>query len=154
MDTFLAGKKREKEIVVESQSDYAEWVDEVYTEIKVFVRRVNGLDLKESDDRHKLFSLTSKFAVRFRELRERSEASDAATDALIKLEELVERMDNASAPAAVTVATLSNDPFKKARMEKKREKREKKQIKRVHQEREEIAGKIQEVTAALEGEDS
>jgi len=79
VDTFLAGKKREKEIEVENQSEYEEWVSELYSEIEVFVNRVNDLELEESEDRHKLFSLIGRFSDRFYELRERSEASDAPT---------------------------------------------------------------------------
>ena len=154
VDTFLAGKKREKEIEVENQSEYEEWVSELYSEIEVFVNRVNDLDLEESEDRHKLFSLIGRFSDRFYELRERSEASDAPTEALIKLEELIERMNNASAPAAATVAYLGDDPFKKARRERKREEREKKQIKRVRKERDEIADYIQRVMDSFERDTS
>ena len=114
-DKLLAGSKRKEEIEVENQSDYDLWVSEVYSEIEVFVKRVNNLDLEDAEDREKLFSITSRFADRLSDLRERSEASAAPAGALIKLEELIERMNSASAPAVVSIAYLGDDPLKKAR---------------------------------------
>lgn len=145
VDTLLAGPKREREIKVEAQSEYEQWVSELYSELQVFVKRVNDLDLEEASDRDKLFSLIEQFAARFEDLRNRREAASAPADALITLEELIERMDNTATPIAATVAYLGDDPFEKARREKKEEEREKKEIERVRNERDEIAEYIRRV---------
>lgn len=67
--------KKEKEIEVENQSEYEQWVSELYSEIEVFVKRVNALDLGESGDREKFYEFIKRFSDRLGDLRERSEAS-------------------------------------------------------------------------------
>ena len=150
VDTFLAGKKREKEIEVENQSDYDKWLSELYSEIEVFVKRVNNLDLEESEERGKFYDFIGKFSTRLQDLRERSESSGAPATALIEMDELVETLEDTSAPISVAVASLDNDPFKKARRERRRKKREQNKIERARERRDEIANQIQEVTSALE----
>jgi len=148
--TFLAGKKRKEEIEAENQSEYDQWVSSIYSEIRVFVKRVNGLDLEEASDRDELYELINQFADRFSDLRERSESAGAPVDALIKMDEMIDRMKDSSSPIAVGMASWSRDPMKKARHEKRREKDRAKRVKRVRDERNEIAEKIEDFTAELE----
>ena len=150
VDTFLAGKKREKEIEVESQSDYDEWLSELYSEIEVFVKRVNSLDLEETEQRTKLYEFIDKFSERLQDLREQSESSGAPATALIELDKLVEILEDTSAPIPVATVTLHDDPFKKAKQKQRREEREKEDIERARGERDTIANQIQDLTLALE----
>jgi len=154
VDTVLAGKKREKEIKVENQSDYDKWLSEFYSEIEVFVKRVNNLDLEESEERDKFYDFIGKFSTRLQNLRERSESSGAPTAALIEMDALVETLEDTSAPISVAVASLDNDPFKEPRRERRRKEREQNKIKRVRDRLDEIANQIQDITSALESEDS
>lgn len=150
VDTFLAGTKREREIEVENQSDYDKWLSELYSEIEVFVKRVNNLDLEESEERGKFYDFIGKFSTRLQDLRERSESSGAPATALIEMDELVEMLEDTSAPISVAVASLDNDPFKEARRERRRKEREQNKIERARDRRDEIANQIQQVTSALE----
>jgi hypothetical protein len=92
------------------------------------VKRINSLDLEESEDRSKMYDFIEKFSNRVQNLRERSEASSAPTEALIELDSLVEALEDTSAPIAVATVTLSKDPAKKARQRKWREEREQNRI--------------------------
>ena len=151
---ILAGSKRKKEIKVENQSDYDQWLSELYSEIEVFVKRVNALKLDESEQRDKFYEFVSRFSDRLKDLRERSEASGAPADALIRLEELIEVMNESSSKVHVSVAYIGDDPFEKARREKKREEREQEKIERMREKRDEIADQIEEVTEVFEEDDS
>ena len=149
---ILTGSIRKKEIEVENQSKYDQWVSELYSEIEVFVKRVNNLDLSEVGDRDKFYEFASRLSDRLQDLRERSESSGAPADALIKLEELIEQINDSSSKIHVSVAYIGNDPFERARREKKRKKREQENIERARGKRDEIAESIQRLTAALEGD--
>ena len=149
-DRILAGSTRKKEIEVENQSEYDEWVSELRSEIEVFVKRVNALDLEEAGDRDKFYEFVKRFSDRLRDLRERSEASGASAEALIRLEELIEELNESSSTVHVSVAYIGDDPFEKARREQKRKKREQEKIESLREKRDEIAGKIQELTSAFD----
>ena len=148
---ILAGSKRKKEIEVENQSDYDQWVSELYSEIEVFVKRVNTLNLEEASDREKFYEFVKRFSDRLQDLRERSEASGAPAEALIELEKLVEVMnESSSSKVHVSVAYIGDDPFKKAKREKKREERKQERIEQLREKRDKIAGQIQELTSAFD----
>lgn len=149
-DRILAGSNRRKEIEVENRSEYEEWVSEVYSEIEVFVKRVNALDLEDAEDRGKFYDFAGRLSDRLSDLRERSESSGAPAEALIQLEELIEQINESSSKVAVSVAYIGDDPFEKARRERKREKREKEKIERARKKRDEIAGKIRLFSEALD----
>lgn len=153
-DRILAGSNRKKEIEIENQSEYDQWVSEVYSEIEVFVKRVNALDLEESEDRSKFYDFAGRLSDRLRELRERSESSGAPAEALIQLEELIEQINESSSEIAVSVAYIGDDPFEKARREKKRKESERERTERAREKRDEIAGKIREFNDALEGNEA
>jgi hypothetical protein len=147
---ILADSKRRKEIEVENQSDYDQWVSELYSEIKVFVKRVNALDLEESSDRSKFYEFAGRLSDRLQDLRERSESSGAPAEALIRLEELIEQINNTSSQVHVSVAYIGDDPFERARREKKKKRREQEKIERAREKRDEIGDNIQQLTAAFE----
>lgn len=151
-DRILVGSSRRKEIKVENQSEYDQWVSELYSEIEVFVKRVNALDLEESEDRSKFYAFAGRFSNRLQELRERSETAEAPAETLIQLEELIEQINESSSKVAVSVAYLGDDPFEKARREMKRKKREQERAVRAREKRDEIAGKIGEFNDAFEGD--
>lgn len=151
---ILAGSKRRKEIEVENRSDYDQWASELYSEIEVFVKRVNALDLEESGDRSKFYELAGRLSDCLQDLRERSESSGTPAEALIQLEKLIEQINNTSSQVHVSVAYIGDDPFEKARREKKRKKREQEKIERAREKRDEIADKIQQLTAAFEEDGS
>lgn len=150
VDTVLAGTKRQQEIEVENQSEYDQWRSELYSEIEVFVKRVNSLDLEESEDRSQMYEFIEKFSNRVQDLRERSEASSAPTEALIELDSLIEELNDTSAPIAVATVSLSRDPIKKARNRRRREEREQNRIEHAREHRDEVADKIQEVNSAFD----
>lgn len=150
---ILAGSKRKKEIEVENQSDYGRWLSELYSEIEVFVKRVNALDLEETEQRDKFYDFVGRLSDRLEDLRERSAASGAPAEALIQLEELIEELTESSSKVHVSVAYIGDDPFEKAKRNKKREELEQEKIEQLREKRDEIADQIQEVTSALdEGE--
>lgn len=150
-DRILAGSKRKKEIEVENRSEYDEWVSELYSEIEVFVKRVNALDFEEAGDRDKFYEFVERFSDRLRDLRERNEASGASAEALIQLEKLVEVMnESSSSKIHVSVAYLGDDPFEKRKRERKREERRQEKIEALREKRDEIAGQIQELTSAFD----
>lgn len=149
-DRILTGSKRKKELEVENQSEYDQWVSELYSEIEVFVKRVNNLDLSEAEGRDQFYNFAESLCDRLRELRERSESSDAPAEALIQLEELIEKINETSSKIHVSVAYIGNDPFEKARREKKKKEREREKTERAREKRDAIADKIQELTAAFE----
>lgn len=134
---------------MENQSDYDRWLSELYSEIEVFVKRVNALDVEEAEQRDKFYKFVGRLSDRLEDLRERSEASGAPAEALIRLEELIEDLTESSSKAHVSVAYTGDDPFEKARREKKREEREQEKIERLREKRDEIADQIQKVTSAL-----
>lgn len=135
---------------MENQSDYSQWLSELYSEIEVFVKRVNALDLEETEQRDKFYEFVGRLSDRLEDLRERSEASGAPAEALIRLEELIEVLTESSSKVHVSVAYIGEDPLEKARREKKREEREQEKIEQLREKRDEIADQIQEVTSALE----
>ena len=147
---ILAGSKRKKEIEVENQSDYSQWMSELYSEIEVFVKRVNALDLEEAEHRDKFYEFIGRLSDRLEDLRERREASGAPAEALIRLEELIEELTESSSRVHVSVAYIGDDPFEKAKREKKREEREQEKIEQLREKRDDIADQIQKVTSALE----
>jgi len=149
-DRILTGSKRKKEIEVENQSEYDKWVSELYSEIEVFVKRVNALDFEEAGDRDKFYDFVGRFSDRLQDLRERSEASGASAEALILLEELVEVMNESSSTVHVSVAYIGDDPFEKRKRERKREERKQEKIEALRGKRDEIAGQIQELTSAFD----
>jgi hypothetical protein len=149
-DRILAGGKRKKEIEVENQSEYEEWVSELRSEIEVFVKRVNSLDLEEAGDRDKFYDFVKRFSDRLGDLRERSEASGASAEALIRLEELIEELNESSSKVHVSVAYIGDDPFEKARREKKSKEREQEKIEQLREKRDRIAGQIQELTSSFD----
>lgn len=151
---ILAGSKRKQEIEVENQSDYDRWLSELYSEIEVFVKRVNTLDLEEAEQRDKFSEFVGRLSERLEDLRERSEASGAPAEALIRLEELIEELTESSSKVHVSVSYIGDDPFERAKREKKREEREQEKIEQLREKRDEIANKIQEVTSALEEDES
>lgn len=150
VNRILAGSKRKKEIKVENHSDYSQWLSELYSEIEVFVKRVNALDLEETEQRDKFYEFVGRLSNRLEDLRERSEASGAPAETLIRLEELIEELNESSSKVHVSVAYIGDDPFEKARREKKREERKQEKIEQLREKRDEIADQIQEVTSALE----
>lgn len=149
-DRILAGGKREEELNVEKQSEYDQWVSELHSEVEVFVKRVNGLDLSNSESRSQFYDFTERFSDRLVDLRERSESSGAPAEALIRMDELIEEINETSSQIAVAVAYIGDDPVEKARREKRREEREQKRAKRSREQRDSIAGKIEELMQALE----
>lgn len=146
---ILSGSKRQKEIEVENQSDYDRWLSELYSEIEVFVKRVNALDLEEAEQRDKFYEFVGRFSDRLRDLRERREASGAPAEALIRLEELIEELTESSSKVHVSVAYIGDDPFEKAKRETKRKEREQEKIVQLREKRDEIAEQIQKVNSAL-----
>ena len=154
VDRILAGSKKRKELEVENQSEYDQWVSEVDSEIEVFVKRVNRLDLGTADGRSKFYGFIGRFSTRLRELRERSESSGASAEALIQLEELIEEMNSSASDVSVSVAYLGDDPVEKARRERKRKKRRQEKAEKAREKRDEIANHIHDVTSALENKDS
>jgi chromosome segregation ATPase len=153
MNRILAGSTRKKEIEVENQSDYDRWLSELYSEIEVFVKRVNALNLEETEQRAKFYEFVGRFSERLEDLRERSEASGAPAEALIQLEELIEELTESSSEVHVSVAYIGDDPFEKARQEKKREERKQEKIEQLREKRDEIADKIQGVMSAVKEND-
>ena len=150
VNRILAGSKRRKEIELENQSDYDQWVSELYSEIEVFVKRINALDLEGASDRSKFYEFAGRLSDRLQNLRERSESSGAPAEALIQLEELIEEINNTSSRVHVSVSYIGDDPFEKARREKKRKKREQEKIEQAREKRDKIADKIQQLSAAFE----
>jgi hypothetical protein len=144
-ERILAGSTRKQEIDVEKQSEYEQWRSELDSKIKVFVKRVDGLDLEESEDRAQLYDLIDTLSSRVQTLTERSETSSAPTEVLIELDKLVELLEDTSAPIRVGTVSLRNDPFKQARQKKQREEREQERIEKAHEQLDEIADQIQEV---------
>ncbi|AAV44717.1 unknown (plasmid) [Haloarcula marismortui ATCC 43049] len=153
-DRILTGSKRKKELEVENQSEYDQWVSELYSEIEVFVKRVNNLNLSEAEGRDQFYNFAGRLSDRLLELRERSESSAAPAEALIQLEELIEKINESSSKIHVSVAYIGEDPFEKARREKKREEREREKSKKAREKRDAIADKIQQLTAAFEEDTS
>lgn len=149
-DRILTGSKRKKELEVENQSEYNQWISELHSEIEVFVRRVNHLDLAEAEARGQFYKFVGRVSDRLLELRERSESSAAPAEALIQLEELIEETNQTSSQVHVSVAYIGDDPFEKAKREKKRNDREREKTERAREKRDAIADKIQELTATFE----
>lgn len=139
---------------MENQSDYSQWLSELYSEIEVFVKRVNDLNLEEAEQQEEFYEFVARLSDRLEDLRERSEASGAPAEALIRLEELIEELTESSSKIHVSTAYIGEDPFEKAKREKKREEREKEKIEQLREKRDEIADKIQEVTSALKKSES
>jgi len=153
-DRILTGSKRKKELEVENQSGYDQWVSELYSEIEVFVKRVNNLNLSEAEGRDQFYNFAGKLSDRLLELRERSESSAAPAEALIQLEELIEKINESSSEVHVSVAYIGENSFEKARREKKRKEREREKTKKAREKRDAIADKIQQLTAAFEEDNS
>jgi len=149
-DRILTGGKRKKELEVENQSEYAQWVSELYSEIEVFVKRVNALDLSEVEGREQFYEFGERFSERLQELRNRSQSSAVPTEVLIQLEELIEQIDETSPGAAASVVYMGDDPLKKAKMEQERKERREERTEEVRKERDMIANEIQELTAAFD----
>lgn len=151
-DRILAGSKRKKEIEVENQTEYDKWVSELYSEIEVFVKRVNALDMEESGDRSKFYEFVKRFSDRLQDLRERSEASGASAEALIQLEKLVEVMnESSSSKIHISVDYIGgDDPFEKRNRERKKEERRQEKIEALREKRDEIASQIQELTSVFD----
>lgn len=149
-DRILTGSKRKKELEVENQSEYDQWVSELYSEIEVFVKRVNNLDLSEAEGRDRFYNFAERLSDRLLEVRERSESSAAPAEALIQLEELIEKTNKTSSQVHVSVSYIGNDPFEKAKREKKRKEREREKTEKARMKRDAIADKIQELNAAFE----
>lgn len=147
---ILTEGNRKKELEVEKQSEYAQWVSEIYSEIEVFVKRVNNLGLSNSEDRDQFYDFAERLSDRLSELRDRSESSTAPAEVLIQLEELIEKVDENSSQAVVSVAYLGNDPVKKARHEKKMKKRERERAEKAREQRDLIADEIQELNDVFE----
>ncbi|AWB28360.1 hypothetical protein [Halococcoides cellulosivorans] len=150
-DRILTGSKRKKILEVENQSEYDQWVSELFSEIGVFVKRVNDLDLSQAEDRAQFDNFAEKFSDRLLELRKRSESSSAPTETLIQLEELVEKIDETSSQMAFTSVYCGDDPFEKARLEKKRKEREGENTERAREKRDALADEIQELITTFEG---
>jgi len=154
VNQILAGSKRRRELAVESQSEYEQWISEIDSEIEVFVKRVNGLDLSESEDRDQFYDITEGLSDDLQELRERSESAAAPAELLIQLEELIEKTSETPTHIGATVAHLGNNPAEKARREiqeqKKHEKKEEKRTDEAREKRDAIAEEIQALTAAFE----
>jgi len=153
-DRILTGSKRKKELEVENQSGYDQWVSELYSEIEVFVKRVNNLNLSEAEGRDQFYNFAGKLSDRLLELRERSESSAAPAEALIQLEELIEKINESSSEVHVSVAYIGENSFEKARREKKRKEREREKTEKAREKRDTIADKIQQLTAAFEEDTS
>jgi len=153
-DRVLADSNRKREIEIENRSEYDQWVSELYSEMEVFVKRVNGLDLSEAGGRDQFYNFAGRLSDRLLELRERSESSAAPAEALIQLEELIEKINESSSQIHVSVAYIGEDPFEKARREKKRKEREREKTEKAREKRDAIADKIQQLTAAFEGDTS
>lgn len=151
-DAVLSGSKRQQEIEVEERSEYQNWRNELGSEIQVFVKRTNRLDINDSDDQYKFYDLTDKFAERIDDLRERSEASKAPTEALIELEELVEFLEDPSAPLAAAVVTFDPSPYEKIRKQKEAERRNQERVEKVQSDLDQVAEKIQAVNQGFETE--
>jgi hypothetical protein len=151
---ILTGSNGKNELEVENRSEYDQWVSELYSEIEVFVKRVNGLDLSEAKGRDKFYNFAGRLSDRLLELRERSESSAAPAEALIQVEELIEKINESSSQIHVSVAYIGEDPFEKARREKKRKKREREKTEKAREKRDAIANKIQQLTVAFEADDS
>lgn len=144
-NALLSDRKREQELGVEIQSEYENWRREVYTELEIFVKRVNDLNLEESEERTMFYDLTDKFSPRFEDLRTRSEASNTPVDALIEIEKLVELLEDISPPLVVTTSTLNPTPVEKKRQEKRRKERHQRHIEKVETEMDKIAEQIKTV---------
>jgi len=149
-DRILTRSKRKKELEVENQSEYDQWISELHSEIEVFVKRVNNLDLSETEGRDQFYNFAGRLSDRLLELRERSESSAAPAEALIQLEELIEKINETSSQIHVSVSYIGDDPIEKAKREKKRKEREREKTERAREKRDAIADKIQELTAAFE----
>ena len=151
---ILTGSNGKNELEVENRSEYDQWVSELYSEIEVFVKRVNGLDLSEAKGRDQFYNFAGRLSDRLLELRERSESSAAPAEALIQVEELIEKINESSSKIHVSVAYIGEDPFEKARREMKRKKREREKTEKAREKRDAIADKIQQLTAAFEADNS
>jgi DNA repair exonuclease SbcCD ATPase subunit len=149
-DRILTGSKRKEELEVENQSAYDQWLSELHSEIEVFVKRVNNLNLSEAEGRDQFYNFAGRLSDRLLELRERSESSAAPAEALIQLEELIEKINESSSKTHVSVAYIGEDPFEKARREKKRKEREREKTEKAREKRDTTADKIQQLTAAFE----
>lgn len=152
LNTVLAGTKREQEIAVENRSGYDQWLDELYSEIEVFVKRVNGLNLEEAEDRDQFYEFIDKFSSRMEQLRARSETSHSPAEVLIGLEELIELLQNTSAPVAVYSLNVNESAWEKKQRQQREKKRERDRIERVRSDRENVANQVENLNKALDTE--
>lgn len=149
-NNILTENRRRQELEVEKQSEYQQWRNELGSEIHVFVKRTNRLDVDDSDDRYQFYELTDKFAPRFQELRNRSEASNAPPEALIEIEELVELLDDTLPPASIGIVSLDPSPAERRRQKQRRKERKQRRKKKVQNEMDEIAEKIRSLNTCFE----
>lgn len=149
-DNILSESRRRQELEVEEQSEYQRWRNELYTETRVFVKRVNDLDLSNSEERTRFYELRKDFAESIEQLRSRSETSKAPVEALIEIEELNELLLDTTSRISATVAYLGNDPFKKMKREKEEKEREQRRTDEAVEDKNEIAKKIQSLNSCFD----
>ena len=152
LNTVLAGTKREQEIAVENRSNYDQWLDELYSEIEVFVKRVNALNLEETEDRDQFYEFIDKFSSRMEQLRARSETSHSPAEVLIDLEELIELLQNISAPVALYSLNVNESAWEKKQRQQREKERERDRIERVRSDRENVANQVESLNEALNAE--
>jgi len=134
----------------EYESDYKQWRAELYSEIAVFIKRINSLDLEDSADRKQMYSFIEEYSNRFQELRYKSEASSASTESLIELEKLIELLNSISELTVVSIINLDPTPAERRRQEKRRREKKEEQIEEARDQLEEIEDKIQDLDDTFE----
>lgn len=150
VDNILTENRRRQELEVEKQSEYQRWMNELHTEIRVFVKRVNDLDLSNPEERTRFYQFRKNFAESIEELRNRSETAKAPVEALIEMEELNELLLDTTSRISATVAYLGNDPFKKMKRKKKEKEREQRRTDEAEEDKNEIAEQIESLSSCFE----
>lgn len=143
VDHFLAENRRKREIEVESDARYGEWLEQAESMIQVFVKRVNDLNFDDSADLSRFYELIENLSSRAEDLRESTDASKAPANSLVKLEELVELLNETTQPPASGVVTINETPFERAKRKEREREKEQERIGWAIQDREKIANKIQ-----------
>jgi len=130
VDTVLKGVKRSQELRKERQFEYAQWMDEVESELEVFLNRTKKLNADNRDDREEFYNHANQLKNRLEGLRERSTVAEAPAAAIIELEDLIEILKDTNR-GGVFYTSMNPSEEEIARNEQKSEERASEDVERV-----------------------
>ena len=121
LETVLAREQRSEELEAERDDKFQTWVKRLNTESKVFLTRINELDLSEREDRQAFYGLVAKMKPRFDQLRERDEIGEVPTAVVIELDELNAKLAGVSPPVRVSTTLIGPDSVTKTSSEERQD---------------------------------